>query len=126
MHIFFSLDDLKYARMSGRVGAAQALMASLLHVKPMLTVSGGELALVERVRSRKQALQALTDVLCEKLGDVPARIAVIHAHAPEAAEQVRAALAQRVQTTQITVHELSVGIAVHFGPGTVGVVGYCP
>lgn len=124
MHIFFSLDDLKYARMSGRVGMMQALMASLLHIKPMLTVSEGKLALVRRVRSRTQALHALIDALCERLGDLPVRVAVIHAHAPDAAEQVRAALTERVRATQIMVHELSVGIAVHLGPGTVGVVGY--
>jgi DegV family protein with EDD domain len=126
MRVYFSLDDLKYARMSGRVGVAQALMASLLHIKPMLTVSEGRLALVGRVRNRAQALRALIDTLCEQLGDRPARIAVIHAHAPEAAEQVRAALAQRVSAPQIIVSELSVGIAVHLGPGTVGVVGYTP
>ena len=126
MRVYFSLDDLKYGRMSGRVGAAQALMASLLHIKPMLTVSEGKLALVGRVRSRTQALCALTDTLCEQLGDRPARVAVIHAHAPEAAEQVRGMLAQRVSAPQIIVGELSVGIAVHLGPGTVGVVGYNP
>jgi DegV family protein with EDD domain len=126
MHIFFSLDDLKYARMSGRVGAAQALMAALLHIKPMLTVSEGRLAVVGRVRNRAQALRTLIDTLCEQLGDRPARVAVIHAHAAEAAEQVRAALAERVSAPQIIVGELSVGIAVHLGPGTVGVVGYNP
>ena len=126
MYVFFSLGDLKYARMSGRVGAAQALMASMLHIKPMLTVSGGRLAVIGRVRSRTQALQVLTDTLCDRLGDRPVRIAVIHAHAPEAAEQVRAELAPRVRATQVIVHELSVGIAVHLGPGTVGVVGYSP
>jgi DegV family protein with EDD domain len=126
MRVYFSLDDLKYGRMSGRVGAAQALMASLLHIKPMLTVSEGKLALVGRVRSRAQALHALIDTLSEQLSDRPARVAVIHAHAPEAAEQVRAALAQRVRAPQIIVSELSVGIAVHLGPGTVGVVGYNP
>jgi len=126
MHIFLSLDDLKYARMSGRVGAAQALMASLLNIKPMLTVNEGRFALVGRVRNRTQALRALTDTLCEQLGDRTARVAVIHAHAPEAAEQVRVMLAQRVSAPQIIVSELSVGIAVHLGPGTVGVVGYNP
>jgi DegV family protein with EDD domain len=126
MQVYFSLDHLKYARMSGRVGAAQALMASLLNIKPMLTVSEGRLAVVGRVRSRAQALRTLIDTLCEKLGDRPARVAVIHAHDPETAEQVRAALAERVNAPQIIVSELSVGIAVHLGPGTVGVVGYNP
>jgi fatty acid-binding protein DegV len=60
------------------------------------------------------------------LGDRPARVAAIHAHDPEAAERVRAALAERVNAPQIIVSELSVGIAVHLGPGTVGVVGYNP
>lgn len=124
MRVYFSLDDLKYGRISGRVGAAQALMASLLRIKPMLTVSEGKLALVGRVRNRTQALRALVDTLCEQLGDRPARVAVIHARAPEASEQVRAALAQRIRAKQIIVHELSIGIAVHLGPGTVGVVGY--
>ena len=126
MHVYFSLDDLKYPRMSGRVGAAQALMASLLNIKPMLTVSEGRLAVIGRVRSRTQALRTLIDTLCEQLGDRPTRVAVIHAHAPEAAEQMCAMLAQRVSASQIIVSELSVGIAVHLGPGTVGVVGYNP
>ena len=37
MRIFLSLDNLRFARMSGRVGMAQALLSSLLNVKPMLT-----------------------------------------------------------------------------------------
>ena len=86
----------------------------------------GKLDMVKRVRSRAQGLQALVDALSERLGDLPARVAVIHAQAPEAAEQVRAALAAVLHVRQISVHELSVGIAVHFGPGTVGVVGYVP
>ena len=124
MRVYFSLDDLKYGRMSGRVSAAQALTASLLHIKPMLTVSAGKLVLVGRVRNRAQALRTLIDTLCEQLDDQTARVAVIHAHAPEPAEQVRAVLAQRIRASQIIVHELSVGIAVHLGPGTIGVVGY--
>jgi DegV family protein with EDD domain len=124
MHIFFSLDDLRYARMSGRVGISQALLASLLQIKPMLTVTEGKLAMVKRVRSRAQGLQALVDALSARLGDLPARVAVIHTQDPEAAEQVQAMVAKRVHVAQMIVHELSIGIAVHFGPGTVGVVGY--
>lgn len=126
MHIFFSLDDLRYARMSGRVGIPQALLASLLQIKPMLTVTEGRLNLVKRVRSRTQALQMLASALGERLGDLPARVAVIHAQAPDAAEQVTKTIAERVHVAQMIVHELSIGIAVHFGPGTVGVVGYNP
>lgn len=126
MKIFFALDNLRFAQMSGRVGMVRALLVSLLNVKPMLTVKAGQLALLKRVRSRPQALQALVDTLTAEIGTASGRVAVIHAQAADAAEQVRAALAVRLQPLEIIVHELSIGIAVHLGPGTVGVVGYEP
>ncbi len=126
MTIFFSLDDLRYARMSGRVGAVRALLVSLLDIKPMLTVTNGELVLVRRVRSQTQAHAALIDALAEALGNLPAQVAVVHARAPESAERVREAVALRTKATEVLVRDLSIGIAVHFGPGAVGVVGYNP
>jgi DegV family protein with EDD domain len=120
------LNDLRFAQMSGRVGAVKALLVSLLNVKPMLIVQEGQLALYKRVRSWAQGLQALVDALAEALEHQPGRIAVIHAQSPDVAERVRAAVAVRLPVLEILVHELSIGIAVHFGPGTVGVVGYHP
>jgi fatty acid kinase fatty acid binding subunit len=126
MRIFFSLHDLRFARMSGRVGMARALVASILDVKLLLTVKEGKIALFRRVRSQTQAMRALVDTLAEEMGGLPAQVAVIHAQAPQAAEQVRAAIAERLGATRIFVQDLSLGVAVHFGPGTVGVVGYNP
>jgi fatty acid kinase fatty acid binding subunit len=124
MRIFFSLHDLRFARMSGRVGMAQALLVSILDIKLLLTVQEGRLALFRRVRSEAQAMRALVDIFAEEMGGLPAQVAVIHAQAPQAAEQLRAAIAERLDATRIFVQDLSLGIAVHFGPGTVGVVGY--
>ncbi len=126
MRIFFSLRDLRFARMSGRVGMAKALLVSVLDIKLLLTVDGGRLALFKRVRSQAQAWRALVDALCDELGQLPAQVAIIHAQAPQAAEQVRALLAGRLDATRVFVQDLSLGIAVHFGPGTVGLVGYNP
>ncbi len=127
MHIFFSVEDLRFARMSGRVGLTRALLVSALNIKLMLTVQEGKLALFKRLRGRPKALQALVDSLAETLAEHgPAKIAVIHAQAPEAAELVRQAVIARLEDAQVTVRELSLGIAVHFGPGTVGIVGYNP
>ncbi len=126
MHIFFSLNDLRFARMSGRIGVVQATLASLLNVKPMLVVREGQLVMLKRVRSRAQGLRALVDALAEALENRPGKLSVIHAQAPDAAEQVRAALATRLPGAEIVIRELSIGLAVHFGPGTVGVIGYHP
>jgi len=124
MCIFFSLDDLRFAHMSGRVGGVRSMFVSVLQIKPMLTVQEGRLELVRRVRNRAAALRCLVDSFAESLGSLPARIAVIHAVAPEAAEEVKASILTRVRATEVYVQDLSIGIAVHFGPGTVGLVGY--
>ncbi len=129
MCIFLSLDNLRFARMSGRVGMARALLTSLLNVKPMLTVNAGKLELAGRARSRGQALTGLLDALEHALATqdgAPPRLAVIHAQAPEAAQRLVEACTQRLRRRPEVVNTLSIGIAVHFGPGTVGVVGYVP
>jgi DegV family protein with EDD domain len=126
MRIFFCLQDLQFAHMSGRVGMAKALFVSILDIKLLLTVDRGELSLFKRVRTQTQAWRALVDSMVNELGQLPAGVAIIHAQAPQAAEQVRAAIADRIDATRIFVQDLSLGIAVHFGPGTVGIVGYNP
>jgi fatty acid kinase fatty acid binding subunit len=126
MRIFFSLYDLRFARMSGRVGMARALLVSVLDIKLLLTVQEGRLALLKRVRSQAQAMRSLVETFVEEMGGLPAQVAVIHAQAPQAAEQLRAAIAEQLDATRIFVQDLSLGVAVHFGPGTVGIVGYNP
>jgi DegV family protein with EDD domain len=126
MRIYFSLYDLRFARMSGRVGMARALLASVLDIKMLLSVEEGRLVVLKRVRSQAEAIRTLVDTFVQAIGGLPAEVAVIHAEAPQAAEQVRAAIAGRLNTSPIYLQDLSLGVAVHFGPGTVGVVGYNP
>jgi DegV family protein with EDD domain len=126
MHIMFALDDLRFARLSGRVGTAQATFASLLQIKPLLTVEAGRLVQHGRARSRAQALELLVQSAAELAGDLPTEVAVVHAQAPDVARQVLESVKARVNTLSASVAELSIGIAVHFGPGTVGVVAYHP
>ncbi|MEJ5199194.1 MAG: DegV family protein [Anaerolineae bacterium] len=129
MRIFLSLDNLRFAQMSGRVGMVRALLTSLLNIKPLLTVTDGKLDLVGRARSRSQALNGLIEAMEQALKGQeggPPRLAVIHAQAPEAARWLAEACAKRFRQLPEVINTLSIGIAVHFGPGTVGLVGYVP
>ena len=125
MNIYLMLDNLKFAQMSGRVGTLAATFSSLLRVKPVLFVRDGMLELGERVRTRTRALDRLVALVKGRIGDELANIVVVHAEVPEHA----AALVERVRSEfrvgELFVTSLSIGLAVHLGPGTVGLVA-CP
>ena len=43
IHVLGLFDTLKYLALGGRIGKVQALIGSVLSVKPMLTIKNGEL-----------------------------------------------------------------------------------
>ncbi|MBK9233033.1 MAG: DegV family protein [Anaerolineae bacterium] len=124
MLIFLTLQDLRFAQMSGRVSALQFALASLLDVKPIIGLHEGSLDVQGRVRTRKRALQHLLDLVVEKVGKAPINLAVIHARAPDEAASLMQRAEQILTLKQAFIAPLCTSIAANLGPGTLGVVAY--
>lgn len=124
MHILLTPATLKYAQMSGRISALGSAIASLLDVKPIIVLQDGVLTAGERVRSRKRALERMVHLTVDHLGGAPARAAVVHARAPEDAAVLADMVRQAVKSDEVWLTPLATSIAVHLGPGAVGVVAY--
>ena len=58
-HLVALLDTLEYLKRGGRIGNAQALVGTLLNVKPILGVKESQVVPLERVRTRGKALERL-------------------------------------------------------------------
>ncbi len=124
MQIILTLNTLEYARRSGRVKALQAALASLLNVKPIITLREGVLELGERVRTRHKALGYIVDEMVRRMGTKALNAAVVHAQDFASGEQLMQVVARRLNCKELIMTELSIGVAANLGPGTVGIVAY--
>jgi DegV family protein with EDD domain len=114
------LDTLRYIEMGGRVSRAQAMIGTMLDLKPLLLVVDREIKPVDRVRTRSRAIPRMVDFF-EK--DLPVeQVAVVHAQAPEEAERIAADLRQRLPGLEVPVGQIGCVLGTHTGPKALGVV----
>jgi DegV family protein with EDD domain len=116
-HVFAALDTLEFLKRSGRMSWALAGLGSLLQIKPLLKMYEGN-PTSERVRTRNGATRRLLDLL--EARKPFERIAVVHTHASERAEQVLAEAAQLLPDDGLLSVDITPVIGAHIGPGAVG------
>ncbi|MCB9141495.1 MAG: DegV family protein [Anaerolineales bacterium] len=122
--ICFYLDTLKYARMSGRIGALQHSLASVLSIKPLVKLDAGLLEVAERVRSRRAALDRLLVLAREQAGGQPVNLAVVHAQDRPGADALLARAQEMLDCRQTFVARLASSLVTNLGVGTLGIVLY--
>ncbi len=122
--IILTLDTLDYARRSGRVGTLSAALASLLNVKPIALLKDGLVNMVDKVRTRKAALERVLVMAKDAYGDQPVLMGVVHARDLASAQALMEEAKKRLNAKEIVITDLSISLAINFGPGTVGLVLY--
>jgi DegV family protein with EDD domain len=126
--MYFSVETLDHLRRGGRIGPAVALLGSALSVKPLLTVTGGQIRSCERVRTSSRALARLEElafVALTRAGTLAEHVdlAVHHLDRAAAANALAERLDRRVPgRSAVSITEVSAVLAAHVGPGTLGVV----
>lgn len=121
--VLLYVDTLEYLRRGGRVGSAAALIGSALAVKPILTLTDGKVAPLEKVRTTTRALgrlEALTVEAAEACED-GYDIGVQHLANLTIAQQVAGRLADQLGRDSVPVDEVGAAIGAHVGPGMVSV-----
>ena len=125
VHLFATLDTLYYLARGGRVPQVAALVNSILKLKPVFSVNGGEAHTVALPRSNANALKHILKVMKKMIGErQPVHVAVMHADAPERAMEFKKQIASRFNCVELFVTEFTPVMGVHTGPGLVGVAFY--
>ena len=124
IYIVLTLDTLEYARRSGRIGTLSAAIASLLNVKPIALLQNGLVNMVEKVRTHKTAVERVIAMGREAVGDKPIYLGVVHARDIEAGKALLEEAKKHFNVKSADLTDLSISLAVNFGPGTVGLILY--
>ena len=120
---YFYVDTLEYLRRGGRIGAAQALLGTALAVKPLLTINGGRIVPLEKVRTSSRAIARLADIAIQRAGDTPVDLAVHHLSNLEKAQTLADTLTTRLpHAKELVLREVGAVIGAHVGPGLLAVV----
>jgi DegV family protein with EDD domain len=125
IHTFCTVSTVKYLQMGGRLGWVAGTLATVLDIKPVMSVRDGTLGLMAKVRTRARSLDAIIQATVAALQNARDRqIAVIHAGALEEARQVKERLEQLIGDRVAFLLEAPTVLAVHGGPGLLGIVSY--
>lgn len=115
---FAALDTLENLKKGGRIGSAQALLGSMLSIKPIIQVSAGKVEPESRQRTRARSLRYLADKVRQALP--VENLAVMHGAAPDVGVLLDL-LSELHPREKILVGDVGAVIGTHAGPGVLGV-----
>jgi len=120
--LYVAIDTIEYLRKGGRLSPARAAIATVLSIKPIITVIDGIVEVFDKVRTRTKARARVVELLAAKPVE---RIAFLHAQAPGLdafRAEVLARLPGGVDPAMVSTEVIGPSVGPHLGPGCVGAV----
>lgn len=121
--VIFVVDTLEYLHKGGRIGGAQALLGTLLKIKPILFLNEGRIDVLEKVRTQAAARARMLSILEEIRRENPRakmKIAIHETESFEDAKEVSQRLKEELQPEEIYISSLGPVLGTHVGPGLLG------
>jgi DegV family protein with EDD domain len=116
--VYGALNTLANLKKGGRIGGAQAMLGSMLSIKPIVDISTGVVEEAAKQRTRKKSLQWLYDRM---RADGPIEhVAVYHGDAPDI-EEFLELIAPDFPRDTLRIGKIGAVIGTHGGPEIMGV-----
>lgn len=125
MRAYFMVDDLAHLQRGGRLNGAQALIGSLLQVKPILHFEDAKIVPFEKIRTHKKAIKRILELFDEdaKTG-VPIKASLIHANRLDIVEELKNQIQSEYKNVEIDISYFGAVIGTHLGEGAIGLGWY--
>jgi DegV family protein with EDD domain len=117
VRVFAMLDTFEFIHRSGRVSWAKARIGSILQIKPVLELKGGEVINKGLIRARGKGIRYLGEIL-SSLGELE-QLAVLHTNAEADGQRFIQAYAPEAIPHPLLVNVTTI-IGTHVGPNGLG------
>jgi DegV family protein with EDD domain len=118
------MDTIRYVYRSGRIPKIASVAGSMLSIKPVLTIASGAVRFKGAVRSREHGIDKVLQIMRNRVGQSPVHVAVMHAYAPDDAEQLKERVSSEFNCVELWITEFSPVMGYACGTGTLGVAFY--
>lgn len=123
IRLLYTVDSLKWLEVGGRIGKASSLLGTLLNVKPILTVTDGEVAAYKKAKGARRAMEEMTATAAADGAAGPMRMAYLYADDREPAERLEAMIDEAgVPVASVIRGQIGCVIGTYLGPGAFGVI----
>lgn len=124
IYIVFYVDQMDYLERGNRIGKAQAILGTMLNIKPLLFVEDGEIIPLEKVRTHEKAIEKLFEFVAEFSELEQAAIAQRHASPTEETNMLLERLEPLFPHMKFPIIQYGPVLASHIGPSAMGVIVY--
>ena len=123
VRIFARLDTLEYLKKGGRIGAATAVVGTMLNIKPIISVQDGVVENVAKARGPKAADRQLRELVA-KSGGIDFSKPLFAAYSGNEDDNLKTFLSESNEMlcgTQTPIATVGCVIGAHVGPGAVAI-----
>ena len=120
---YFMADDLTHLQRSGRLSGAQAMVGSLLQVKPLLHFDNKVIVPFQKIRTYKKVVARIYELFDEYYKQHEGEhitVCVLHVDALEKAEEIKKYVDENYSNVTVEIDGISPVISTHLGIGAVG------
>lgn len=120
--VIYTLETLEYLARGGRIGRVQALLGSVMKIKPIIHVdkTDGKYSTIGKSRTISSALDVITEHLHQTYQEQELWVSVMHGKFMDGAKLLAEKLGQKLNIGKMEILRISPVLGVHTGPGIVG------
>lgn len=117
-----ALDTLKYLEKGGRLSKGQAVVGSILNIKPVIEIKDGKLAVIEKIRGKNKTIKWIDEWIEKNNYDLSDKtVLLFHARSYDQLKALRETIEQKYKIKEIIEQEIGPVIGTHAGPGVLGI-----